>query len=199
MSHAPSTSVSLILRVASQNDVEAWEQFVEIYQPLVYRIAVARGFQDADAHDLVQEVMSRVARSVSGWDPNAEQGTFRGWISRIARNLVIDFLRHKKHLPQTGDHSEIIRMVESRVEETPESNYFDLEHEKQLFGYAADQIRDQFQPTTWQAFWRTAVQQESIQEVGCDLGLTRGAVYIARCRVMAKLKETVQQLQRQQT
>ena len=118
MNLAPKTSVSLILRVADPADVAAWEQFCEIYQPLVYRIAISKGLQSADAHDLVQEVMTRVARSVSKWDPDPNRGTFRGWISRIARNLVIDFLKHKNRLPRTSDHSDIRKLIESHADES---------------------------------------------------------------------------------
>lgn len=190
MSHS-STRVSLILRVADENDVHAWQQFAEIYEPLVYRIATARGLQPADAHDLVQEVMTRVARSISSWNPDSTRGTFRGWISTIARNLIIDFLRHKNRLPRTSDHSEIRLLVEQTPDESAESALLDLELEKQIFAWAARQVQDQVQEKTWQAFWQTSVEHRSVQDVAAELRMTAGAVYIARSRVMSRLKEVV--------
>lgn len=194
MAQPSSTSVSLILRVASESDVAAWEQFLQIYQPLVYRIAIQRGLQDADAHDLVQEVMSRVARSVSDWNPDPARGSFRGWISRIARNLVIDFLRHNNRLPKTGEDTQIRQWELAHAATSYEANYFDLECEKQIFHCAAEQIQEEFMPNTWEAFWRTAVNREAVDAVSAELGMSRGAIYIARSRVMARLKETVQNL-----
>ncbi len=194
---SPITSVSLILRVADESDVVAWEQFAEIYQPLVYRIAISRGLQATDANDLVQEVMTRVARSVSDWNPDADRGTFRGWISRIARNLIIDFLRHKNRLPRTADHSDFRRMIEQTPDDSAESCLFDLEYERQVFQLAARKIQSRFADKTWQAFWKTAVENEPVAQVAEALSITPGAVYIARSRVMSKLKSTVKKINQQ--
>lgn len=195
MTQPQKTRVSLILRVADENDVQAWQQFIEIYQPLVYRIALSRGLQEADAHDLVQDVMTRVARSISSWDPNPDRGSFRGWISRIARNLIVDFIRHKNRLPKTSDRSEIRRLVERTPDDSAESSDLDLEVEKQIFAWAARQVRPQFKENTWDAFWQTAVKQKSVEKTAAELGMTPGAIYIARSRVMAKLKSAVQSQQ----
>ena len=193
MSQTQKTRVSLILRVANREDVEAWRQFAEIYEPLVFRIAMVKGLQRADAEDLVQEVMSRVARSVGSWDPDPRKGSFRGWISTIARNLVIDFLRKNNRQPRTSDHSDIRRLIES----TPvrdEAEYFDKEYERQLFLNAAGHVRDTFSDNTWQAFWETAVRSQPIAEVAQRLAMSAGAVYVARSRVMAKLKAKVESI-----
>ena len=58
------TRVSLILRLQDAEDVAAWEEFVELYTPVVHRAATARGLQEADADNIVQEVLLAVARSV---------------------------------------------------------------------------------------------------------------------------------------
>ena len=197
MNPSPITSVSLILRVADEGDIAAWEEFTEIYQPLVYRIAVSRGLQAADAHDLVQEVMTRVARSVSKWNPDADRGTFRGWISRIARNLIIDFLRHKNRLPRTADNSDFRMLIEQKPDDSAASCLFDLEYERQVFQLAARKIQSSFAEKTWQAFWRTSVENEPVASVAAELSITVGAVYIARSRVMSKLKSIVKKINQQ--
>lgn len=192
MSEQPKTRVSLILRLRQPEDATAWQEFVEIYQPLVFRLARSRGLQEADALDLTQEVLCKVAGAVNRWDPDPNRGSFRGWISRITRNLVVQFLRSKNRQPLTSDDSSIEQLIQSSPALSPESELFDLEYERQVFAWAADKIRDSFQPKSWQAFWSTAVENRPVETVADELGMTTGAVYIARSRVMARLRQTVQ-------
>lgn len=191
MTEPPKTRASLILRLRHPDDQLAWSEFVEIYQPLIFRLARNKGLQEADSLDLTQEVLARVAKAVGQFDPDGA-GTFRGWISRITRNLVIDFLRSKQRRQLTSDETGIRQMIESLPTEE-DSRWFDLEHRRQVFSWAAAKIKDEFQETTWNAFWQTSVQQQSVKQVAADLEISHGAVYIARSRVIAKLKQKVSQ------
>lgn len=195
MKEVPKTRVSLILRLRHSSDAEAWQEFVEIYQPLIYRIAINRGLQPADARDLTQDVLLRVAKAVNQWNPNPAKGTFRGWISRITRNMVIDYFRSNHRLPITTDETSVFKLIRSTPQPGEETGQFDLEQERQTFAWAAEKIKTSFSDKTWQAFWSTAVEQQDAASVAKQLGISRGAVYIARSRVMAKLKETVARTQ----
>ncbi len=191
MDGAPETRASLILRLHNRADLDAWQEFTEIYYPLVFRLVRSKGFQHSDALDVAQEVLLRVAGAVERWEPDPEKGTFRGWLFRIARNLMIDFLHRDQRSPlASADH-----LVELQVDpSTLESQTFDLEFQRQVFAWAAKRIRPSFQEATWQAFWRTAVGEESAATVADQLGMSVGAVYIARTRVMQKLRSEVQRL-----
>src|SRR3954470_13593977 len=92
MDETPSTGVRLLVRLRDPRDERAWSEFVEIYSPLVYKLARRRGFQDADAADLTQDVFRAVALAIDRFDPDPARGSFRGWLSRIARNLTLDAL-----------------------------------------------------------------------------------------------------------
>ncbi len=192
MSDQSKTRVSLILRLRHPDDAAAWQEFVEIYQPLVFRLARSRGLQEADALDMTQEVLARVAGAINRWNPDPQRGSFRGWISRITRNLVIQFLRSKNRRPLTSDDSSIDQLIQAAPDPSPETELFDLEQERQVFAWAAEKVRSSFQPKSWQAFWLTAVENRPADQVARELGLSKGAIYIARSRVMARLKEKVQ-------
>ena len=191
MHDQPKTRPSLILRLRHPDDAVAWQEFIDIYQPLIFRLARSRGLQEADAFDATQEVLARVAGAINRWDPDPQLGSFRGWISRITRNLVIQLLRSKNRLPATGDDSAIQQLIEQTPDRCQESDLFDLEHERQVFAWAANQVEHQFAPQTWQAFWQTSVDRVPVGDVAAKLKMTAGAVYIARSRVMARLRETV--------
>ncbi len=191
-SEQPTTRASLILRLRHPEDAAAWQEFVDIYQPLIFRLARTRGLQEADAFDTTQEVLARIAKVINRWDPDPERGSFRGWINRITRNLVIEFLRSRNRFPRTSDDSSIQQLLSQQPGRSAESDLFDLEHERQVFAWASEKAQHHFKPQTWRAFWMTAVEQVPIDEVALALQMSKGAVYIARSRVMTQLRKTVQ-------
>jgi RNA polymerase sigma factor (sigma-70 family) len=196
MDDTPTTRPSLLVRLRDFQDQQSWEEFYTIYRPLIYRMARNQGFQDADASELTQEVFMAVASAIERWDPNPEQGSFRGWLFRITRNLMINWLGYRRRHPPGAGGSDIRQLLAEQPDpHTEDSAIFDREYKYQTFAWAAEQIRSEFRQPTWQAFWMTSVENRSVAEVAENLGLTAGAVYIARSRVMARLREKIETLE----
>jgi RNA polymerase sigma factor (sigma-70 family) len=193
MEESLDTRHSLILRLRDSTDETAWREFVALYEPLVYRLARGKGLQDSDARDVCQEVLIAVARVADRWDPEPRRGSFRGWLSRVTRNLLINFLTRREE-PGTGRTS-MVELLEAQPKPDPSvSNLYDVEFRRRLFHWAAEKVEKEFTPDTWQAFWRSAVGGEKPGKVALDLSMSIGAVYIARSRVMARLRKQIEQL-----
>jgi RNA polymerase sigma factor (sigma-70 family) len=187
----PITRPSLLVRIRNAQDVAAWEQFVEIYAPLVYGFARRRGLQDADAADLTQETLQSVTRAAKELDYDPKRGSFRNWLLTVVRNKVNTFLARRKPGHQGSGGTDAYNLL-CEQPDLEQGAQWDHEYDRQLFVWAAAQIRDSFENSTWQAFWLTAVEGKSGKVVAQELGLSVAAVYLAKGRVMARLKEKVQ-------
>lgn len=187
------TRISLLLRLPDKRDVAAWDQFVEIYEPLVYRLARAKGLQDADAREVVQEVLIVVSRAIERWDPDPERGRFRDWLFRIARNLVIKFLTRRKYRPLGTGDTVVAEFLNAQIDPSSvESGMFDIEYRREVFRWASERVREQVKEHTWQAYWMKNVEERETAAVARELEMSVGAVHIACSRVRSRLREAVQ-------
>jgi RNA polymerase sigma factor (sigma-70 family) len=200
MDEAPSTRPSLLIRLRDPGDELAWTEFTEIYGPLVHRLARRRGLQDADAQDLVQDVFRAVARAIERYDPDPDRGSFRGWLSRIARNLIINLLAAQRRHPRGTGDTDMQRLLEERPDLTGEdSALFEAEYRRRLIAWATDRIRGEFSEPAWQAFWQAGVEGRPPKEVAEALGMSLGTVYQYKSRAVVRIRREVEKFEREST
>jgi RNA polymerase sigma-70 factor (ECF subfamily) len=182
------------VRIRNTRDEQAWRQFVEIYAPLVYRYARKRGLQSADAADLVQDVLQVVASAVDRFEYDPRRGSFRGWLFTVTRHeFGRSLARHRRQFRASGDSS-VRQLLEQQPGPDLDEAAWNREYERRLFSFAAGQIRGDFQDSTWRAFWQTAVEDRAAGPVAEELGMTVGAVYAAKSRVLIRLRHVVREL-----
>jgi RNA polymerase sigma factor (sigma-70 family) len=195
MRDTPTTRPSLLVRLRNPMDERAWSEFVEIYGPLIEQLARQRGLQDADAADLVQEVFRAVAVAIERYDPDPARGSFRGWLSTIARNLIVNLLNAQRRHPRGTGDTEIQQLLEALpAPDSEESALFDAEYHRRLLHWAAERIKDEFSAAVWLAFWKTGVEGQSADEAARALGLSVGTVYQYKSRVVARLRKEIERV-----
>lgn len=192
MTDSPATRASLLLRMRDAKDHEAWHTFVELYAPLVYRFARKRGLQDADAADLTQEVLGSVADAMKSGKYDAARGSFRAWLFTETRNAVHKLLRGGKRQPIGSGDSHVRDRLE-QVATPDEQEEWEIEYQKQLFAWACDEVRSEFKENTWQSFWQTAINDRGVKEVSQQLGMSAGSIYVAKSRILMRIKEKIEQ------
>ena len=193
LTRSPETRPSLIARLNDPADQIAWEEFVELYRPVIYRVALAKGMQPADAEDVTQTVLISVAGAVSRWQPDPARGKFRTWLNRIAQNAIINAVTRRKPDCGTGD-SQMLDLLAEHPAGGPDSELIELEKRREAFRVAARSIKDEFEPDTWQSFWLTAVESVSAQTAAEKLGKNIGSIYTAKSRVMQRLQQRQSEL-----
>ncbi len=193
---SPLTRASLLVQLRDGSNHGAWREFVRLYGPIVYGFARKRGLQDADAADLMQDVMRSVSGAIGRLDYDRRQGTFRGWRFTITRNKVFNFLSARRIRPQGSGDSATHRLLDTQADSSDGSESWELEYERRLAALAMERARGEFQEKTWQAFWLTAVEGLSAADAAKRTDMSTGAIYVAKSRVLARLKEEVESLRR---
>jgi RNA polymerase sigma-70 factor (ECF subfamily) len=190
MEDPQTTRLTLLIRLRDNRDKQAWSDFVDLYSPVVYGFARRQGLQDADAADLVQEVLRSVTRSVAKYDQ--QKGRFRNWLMALVRHRLSDFWAARgREVAGSGDTGVLKHLEQIASQETAEQ-LWEQEYQQTVFRLAIARIRGGYEHSTWQAFWQTHVEGKTTREVAQSLGMSEGAVYIAKSRVLARLKQQVQ-------
>jgi len=180
------TSVSLLERLRQPDQPQAWARFVELYTPLLLYWARQRGLQPEDAADLVQEVFLVLLKKLPAFTYDRRK-SFRSWLRVVARNKWLDRQR-LKGAALAGRQACLSDVASSDDGEA----FWETEHRQHLVRRALAIMQKEFEPATWKACWECVVEGRPAAEVGAELGLTANAVWIAKCRVLRKLRQELE-------
>jgi RNA polymerase sigma-70 factor (ECF subfamily) len=183
------TPLSLLER-ARGNDPEAWRRLVELYRPLVLFWCGRCGLRAEDAEDVVQEVFAAAAAGLGRFHRDRPGDTFRGWLRGIARNQALLHFRKNHGRPLAEGGAEAQARLEGVVDPlVPDEE--EAAEVGQLYRRALDQVRAEFEESTWQAFWLTVIEGRSPAALAAELGMTAANIRQAKSRVLRRLKREV--------
>ena len=179
-----STSFSLLRRLQQPDHDAAWQRFVDLYAPLIFHWGKNHGLSVTDTADLVQEVLAILVAKLPEfeYDPNKR---FRGWLRTITLNKANDFHRRNSVRP-SSEHEETIQRaaVADEVDLFEESEY-----RRFLVNRALDVMQAEFRDEVWQACWKQTVEGRKAADVAQEMGLPINVVYLAKSRVLRRLRE----------
>jgi len=178
------TPPSLLERIRSDPGREAWCTFVDLYTPLLFRWARRLGLGEHDAADLVQDVFAALVEKLPEfrYDP---AGSFRAWLRTVLLNRWRNRLRQRSPR-QTAAGCADLTGVPGPEEAPP---FEEEEYRQALVARALALMQAEFQPATWKACWEFVVQGRPAAEVAAELGVSVNAVYLAKGRVLRRLRE----------
>lgn len=194
------TSLSLLGRAHGGDDI-AWHRIVRLYTPLVLHWCRRWGIRGADADDIVQEVFQSAATGLENFRRDRPGDSFRGWLRGIARNKLMDFFRRRDIEPPAAGGSTMNARIQSIPDTlisfaatTEQEDPEDSRAISELFRHALNQVRAEFEERTWQAFWRTTVDDQRPVDVAREIGLSPAAVRMAKCRVLRRVRQELGEL-----
>lgn len=177
------TSVSLLERLRQSATNDDWRRFANIYTPLLFHWVRQTHVHPPDDADVVQEVFVMLVDKLRGFDYDARK-SFRGWLRTVVLNKARDRLR-RKSLPVATKTEGLHWLVDSSSDE----NQWEREHQAFVAAAAMKIMRAEFQETTWKACWEFVVVGRSAAEIAAELGISENGVYVAKCRVMRRLRK----------
>ena len=180
------TSHSLLQELRKPEANDAWKRFVKLYTPVLFDWAARAGLQETDAADLVQEVFVILLEKLPEFEYD-RTGSFRAWLRTVTMNKLRDGKRRAARSVTVGFDDKLFAKIEADAD-----SYWDLDFRRELARRALELMRTDFAPTTWQACWEFLTQSKSAAEVAKRHGLSENAVYIAKCRILRRLRQELQ-------
>lgn len=184
------TPVSLLDRLKEGSDRQSWNELAALYTPLLRRwLRRYDSLQEADADDLVQEVLATVSRELADFQHNERPGSFRSWLRTILVNRLRHFWRTRNRHPRAVGGSDFQRQVDELADQgSAISRVWDLEHDRHVMQQLLQEMESRFSRETWIAFRRQVFDARPAPQVAAELNMPLHSVYAAKSRVLSALR-----------
>ena len=184
------TSLTLLEKLCLSPGTEVWERLVQLYGPLLRSWLHKYELQDSDVKDVLQEVLLAVSQDISNFEHNGRTGAFRTWLKNILINRIRNFWRARDRRPLLPGNSDLHKRLDQLDDPQSElSQLWNREYDQYVLRELLELAQPQFAPKTWEAFIGSAIQGRPAEDVAQELGLSLNAVFIAKSRVLAKLRQ----------
>lgn len=184
------TRASLLIRLRDGSDSDAWNEFHNLYAPLLYHYAQARGLNHDDAEDVRSECYASLVRQLQEFDYDRSKGSFKAWLRTMVSRRVIDRLRKRREL-----RADTATLRELPCEEPSDDETWDVEWQRQHLRFCVELVRPGVSIQTWQAFRMLAEDNASVATVCESLGMNANQVYKAKARMLTLVREQMHLLQ----
>ena len=180
------TRLSLLER-ARDGSASAWDELDRLYRPFVGGWLRRQGLPVADADDLTQDVLAALARDLASFDHSGRPGALRAWLRTACLHRVQGFQRQARQAPIAGTEAQV--RLSNLIDENGISDDWDRQHDRHVLRGLLAGLDGEFEERTLAAFRRLAVDGAPGRQVAAELGLSVAAVYMARSRVLRRLRE----------
>jgi RNA polymerase sigma-70 factor (ECF subfamily) len=187
-----STHISLLQRLQSGSDPSSWSQLLDLYKPLIWGWLRRQNTPIQDAEDLSHEVLAVVVKELPGFIHNGRKGAFRAWLRTITANRLRVYWRSGKGRESSTDWQNLADQLEDVHSDLAQE--WDRQHDHHVASKLLEQMAEEFEPKTLLAFRRVALDEAKAEDVANELGMSVTAVYIAKSRVLRRLREMAEML-----
>jgi RNA polymerase sigma-70 factor (ECF subfamily) len=196
MTEFPKTQATLLAAIKSPENRRAWDEFIALYRPAIYRMARRRGMQDADAQDVTQDILVRIAGAIGQYEQ--QPGTkFRHWLRRVAKNAILTALTQTPKDVAAGGTA-VAELLAEHADLSPElEQHLATEYRREQYLRAAAIVRPDVNAETWQAFELTVIEGMNCVEAANVIGKSVGVVYASRSRIVKRLREQIELMERE--
>jgi RNA polymerase sigma-70 factor (ECF subfamily) len=183
------TRKSLLLR-AQAGDEDAWKDLTDLYRPLIVGWLRYQSVPAAEVDDLVQDILLALVQHLPSFTHSGRLGAFRAWLRTIVHARTCDFWKGRGRQALAGGEGEIAQLLRDLEDpHSPLVRQWDEEHDRYVLRCLLDLMELEFEPSTLRAFRRVALEGAAAEDAARELGLSVGAVYAAKSRVLRRLRQ----------
>ena len=189
------TTTQVLEELQSSNDAPSWQRFCDHFHRVVVNFARQMGLSVPDAEDAAQETMLAFVKAFRGGKYDRDKGRLSDWLFGIARNVILNFRSHRPPERFIADKTTGTSFCDQIQDDRSIKLSWDSEWRRMVLTKCFEQARKEFDPRVFKAFELYALAQTAADEVAQQLEMSQNAVYIAKCRVLSRLRELERQFE----